>query len=145
MTMKVKTVSDRDDNWLLSRLDYIWTKHFEDIPQTNRVFIRFGRFARFRLGSIKFDKKTKDTIITMTGLFKNPAIPQAVVDHTIAHELVHYTHGFSSPNSRLFKYPHEGGVVRKEMSSRGMEYLFYGYKAWIKSHRKSLMRRYGQV
>lgn len=140
MISKTKSTIVRTDQWLISRLDYIWTKHFEDIPQTNRVFIRFGRFARFRLGSIKFDKKTKDTIITMTGLFKNPAIPQAVVDHTIAHELVHYTHGFSSPNSRLFKYPHVGGVVRKEMSQRGMEHLYESYKKWIKYYRQHLRK-----
>lgn len=130
---------NRDNNWLLSRLDFIWTKYFSDVPQTNKVFIKFGRDAKYRLGSIKLDKRTKASFITITSMFKNLRVPAEVVDHTIGHELVHYAHGFSSTNPRLHKYPHAGGVVEKEMKERGMKVFHEAYKAWIKLYRKQIM------
>ncbi|KKR80285.1 MAG: hypothetical protein UU73_C0007G0009 [Candidatus Daviesbacteria bacterium GW2011_GWA1_41_61] len=132
----------RDNTWLLSRLDYLWSKHFADINQPNRVFIRFGRFARLRFGSIMLDRKSDSTYITITGMFQDVKIPLEVVDHTIAHELCHYTHGFSSPHVRLHKYPHEGGVIKKEMERRGMTYLYKTYRLWIRGYRKELKTYY---
>lgn len=128
----------RDNKWLLFKLDHIWTKYFEDIEQTNPLFIRFGRFSKYRLGSIKLNKKSAKTYITLTAMFKNLKIPQEVVDHTIAHELVHYAHGFSSKRARLHKYPHAGGVVDKEMEARGMGNLVKAYKTWVKKYRAQL-------
>lgn len=128
----------RDDIWLLSRLDYIWSEYFSDVQTSNKVFIRFGRYARLRLGSIKYDKKLGHSTTTITGMFKNPQIPQNVVDCTIAHELTHYSHGFSSPHARMHKYPHEGGVVKKEMQERGMGHLLKAYREWIKKYREQL-------
>lgn len=140
MTSKTKNSIIRDDRWLLSRLDYIWTRYFSDVPQNNRVFIRFGRFAKLRLGSIKYNKKTHDTIMTITSMFRSKLIPKDVIDHTIAHELIHYSHGFSSPHAKLHKYPHAGGVIKLEMLDRGMKELFYAYKEWIKTYQKSYSR-----
>lgn len=134
-----RSLTLRDNNWLLSRLDFLWTKHFDDIPQTNKVFIRFGRYAKYRLGSIKLNRRTKDSLITITAMFKDLKIPQEVVDHTIGHELTHYAHGFSSTQPRLHKYPHAGGVVKREMTERGMGYLHTAYQAWVKEYRKKLM------
>lgn len=71
-------------------------------------------------------------------MFKNSRIPVEVVDHTLAHELIHYAHGFSSKRARLHKYPHVGGIVQKEMKKRGMGYLISSYKNWIKEYRKQL-------
>lgn len=139
MTSQSKTAIDRDNNWLLSRLDFIWTKYFADIPQSNKVFIKFGRFAKFRLGSIRMNRQTKASHITITSMFKDPKIPQEVVDHTIGHELVHYTHGFSSVHPRLHRYPHAGGVVRLEMRKRGMGHLYDAYKVWMKKYQKRLL------
>lgn len=139
MTSKSKVVIKRDNNWLLSRLDFIWTKYFADIPQTNKVFIKFGRNAKFRLGSIRLNRQTKASYIIITSMFKDLKIPQEVVDHTIGHELVHYTHGFSSVHPRLHRYPHAGGVVRIEMKERGMEHLYNAYKVWMKEYRKIVM------
>lgn len=145
MTSKPKNHIIRDDKWLRSRLDDIWTKYFSDVPQTNeqsssanKLFIRFGRFAKLRLGSIKYNKQTKDTVITITSMFKNSSAPKDVIDHTIAHELIHYSHGFSSPHAKLHKYPHAGGIIKKEMLIRGMRKQFCAYKDWIKTYRKSL-------
>lgn len=128
----------RDDVWLLSRLDYIWTNFFPDVKQSNKIFIRFGRHARLRLGSIKLDRKRGNTMITITSLFKDPKVPQEVIDHTIAHELCHYTHGFSSPHPKLHKYPHHGGVIRQEMADRHLSHLTRAYQKWIKLYRKQL-------
>ncbi len=133
------SVQNRDNNWLLSRLYFIWYKHFSDIDQTNPVHIKFGRYSKYRLGSIKLNRKTDHSYIVITSMFKQKNIPVEVVDHTLAHELVHYAHGFSSKRTRLHKYPHAGGVVQREMEKRGMGYLNSAYKVWIKEYRKKLL------
>lgn len=132
----------RNDAWLLSRLDHLWSNYFSDIPQINPVFIKFGRFARLRFGSIRMEGKSKKTYIVITGMFKSPKIPQEVVDHTIAHELCHYSHGFSSPRQRLHKFPHEGGIVKTELVDRGLIHLYKAHKAWIKEYRLELREYY---
>lgn len=138
MTRKSINHIIRDDKWLISRLDYLWIKYFPDVPQTNKVFIQFGRLAKIRLGSIKYNKKSGDSLITITSMFRQKWVPQDVVDHTIAHELIHYAHGFSSSHPKLHKYPHAGGIVKREMLTRNMKKLFSSYKEWIKTYRKSL-------
>lgn len=132
----------RDNKWLLARLDQIWSQHFSDTPQINPVFVKFGRFARLRFGSIRMDPKTKKTYITITGMFRDDRIPQEIVDHTLAHELCHYTHGFSSPHQRMHRYPHEGGVIKKEMEKRGLIYLYKAYREWIRGYREELKEYY---
>lgn len=139
--MKTKTDPKRDNIWLLSRLDHLWTSHFPDIKQTNKVFIKFGRYSRLRLGSIKLDRRSGNTVITITKMFQEARIPVEVVDQTIGHELVHYSHGFSSPHPRMHRYPHEGGVVKKEMVSRGMTKVYKAYQEWVKVYRNELYQR----
>lgn len=129
----------RDNIWLLSRLDYIWSTYFSEVGQTNPVNIKFGRDSKYRLGSIKLNKKTKRSLISITAMFKSQYIPKEVIDHTIAHELMHYAHGFSSTRARLHKYPHAGGIVNKEMRARGMDHLIKAYKLWIVGYRKQLL------
>lgn len=132
----------RDDNWLLSRLDHLWSDYFSDVPQTNPVFIRFGRYARLRFGSIRLDRRAGKTYILITSMFKSPKVPKEVVDHTIAHELCHYTHGFSSPHPKLHKYPHSGGIIKKEMEDRGLLHLYEAYRKWLKGYREELKEYY---
>ncbi len=132
------SISRRDDAWLLSRLDHLWSNYFEDVVQVNPVYIKFGRYSRFRLGSIRLDRLTKKSYITITGMFKDPRIPVDVVDHTIAHEMCHYTHGFSSPKPRLHKYPHHGGVIRKELEARELHLLVKAYAKWLKDYKQTL-------
>lgn len=136
MLSTAKTIA-RDNRWLLSRLDHLWSNYFEDVTQDNPIFIKFGRYSKLRLGSIKLEKRSGRSYITITGMFKNAKIPTEVIDHTLAHELVHYTHGFSSKKVRLHKYPHAGGIVDKEMRRRGMGYLIKAYRTWVKDYRKS--------
>lgn len=131
------STSSREDKWLLSRLDHIWSNYFSNVSQVNPVFIKFGRYSKYRLGSIRFERTTKKSFITITSMFKDEMVPVEVVDHTIAHELCHYTHGFSSPNPRLHKYPHHGGVIKKELEERGLGFLNKAYKKWLKGYRKS--------
>lgn len=126
----------RDDNWLLQRFGFIWSKYFADVAQINPVFVKFGRYSKLRLGSIKLNRKSGKSLITITSMFKDQSIPVEVVDHTLAHELIHYTHGFSSIITRLHKYPHAGGVVNQEMKKRGMANLVESYKRWMKQYRK---------
>lgn len=129
----------RDNKWLLFRLDHLWSNFFPDVEQTNPVNIRFGRYSKYRLGSILLNRKSKRSLITITSMFKGQNIPQEVVDHTIAHELVHYAHGFSSTRVRLHQYPHAGGIVNIEMRRRGMDYLIKAYRAWIVNYKKQLL------
>lgn len=134
----------RDDSWLLSRLNEIWETYFPDVKQLNPVTIGFGRKAKYRFGSVQLKKNVilsrvelgkGHSHITINGLFRNMTIPQTVVDYTIAHELVHYTHGFSSPLPRKIRHPHKGGVIRKELIARGLGHLHAAYRAWLKEYR----------
>lgn len=128
----------RDNQWLLFRLEEIWSQYFKDINQTNRVYIGFGRKAKYRFGSIRFCRQDKSSLITINGSFKDPKFPVQIVDHTIAHELVHYAHGFSSPRPRLHSHPHRGGVIDKELEKRGLDQLVKFYKNWVKGYVKAL-------
>ena len=128
----------RDNSWLLLRIDYLWTNYFSDIVQENPVKVNFGRYSKYRLGSIRFNSKTKLSLITITGMFKKASIPIAVIDQTIAHEMCHYAHGFSSSKPRMHKYPHHGGVINKELRKRGLDCLNKSYSAWIKGYKETL-------
>ncbi|MDD3887789.1 MAG: hypothetical protein PHN19_03365 [Patescibacteria group bacterium] len=124
----------RDNNWLKQRLIFFLQNYFSDIQIKNDIVILFGRKAKARLGSIKLNPENNQTIITLTSYFKDEKIPQYVVDATIIHELVHYAHGFSSPLAQSFRHPHQGGIIRKEMSSRGLDDYFLKSKIWLKKN-----------
>ena len=79
------------------------------------------------------------SVITITSMFKSEDIPVSVIRHTIAHELCHYAHGFSSTNKRLFKHPHHGGIVNAELERRGAHDLIFAYKIWLKEYRKKIL------
>lgn len=133
----------RDNEWLEEQLAYLWYKHFSDIEQPNDVVIKFGRAATARLGSIKWGRKPvkhhngstqRRSIITITGYFKDPEIPEQVVQAVIGHELSHYSHGFSSPLYQKYNHPHKGGVVDKEMVARGLGDTLKFQKKWMKTN-----------
>jgi hypothetical protein len=128
----------RDDKWLFAKLDEVWDTYFPDVPQDNDVKIVWGRRARNRLGSIKNgdcrQRTHPETIITINSLFKDPKIPEDVVVGTIAHELAHYAHGFNSPLERKYQTPHAGGIVTRELKSRGLEKVFKHQKKWLKEN-----------
>lgn len=138
---------ERDHNWLKLRLEQIWHRYFPDVPIANNVFVKFGRPAKTRLGSIKFGrrKENRNTIITINGHFKNPEIPEFVVDGVLAHELTHYAHGFCSPLEQAFRHPHKGGVVHKEMIGRGLQNLLKLEKKWIKLNWVKFLKKYHKL
>lgn len=134
----------RDDKWLFSKLDEVWDTYFPDVAQANDVQIIWGRRARNRLGSIKLNRNSKfenrnsnrhpETIITINSLFKDPKIPEFVVLGTIAHELAHYAHGFNSPHDQKYQTPHAGGVIHREMRSRGLDKIEKAQKKWLREN-----------
>lgn len=135
----------RDNEWLKKRLEQVWQRYFPDRPPLNHVSVKFGRAARTRLGSLKLGRKTfaddtKDSIITITGFFQDPQIPQFVVDGVLAHEVTHYSHGFNSPHPRLYRHPHKGGVVHREMRARGLADTLYLSRKWLKLHWREYVR-----
>ena len=139
----------RTDEWLEDQLYDIWENHFADMPRTNKVLITFGKHSKRQLGCIKHIKSptTKKianksekygqvdnnsiSLITITSYFKDEEVPKLVVRSTIAHELCHYAHGFSSPLPRLFNHPHKHGVVRKELAKRDLALQYKESQRWI--------------
>ncbi len=107
----------RDDNWLKQRLNEIWDLRFINVPRVNQINIMFKGKWKTKFGHIKL--KNNITEIVINSLFKHEEVPQYIIDLTIAHELVHYSHGFQSLLERKFNYPHQGGIVRKELKKRG--------------------------
>ncbi len=61
-------------------------------------------------------------------------IPEFLLVSTLSHEICHYTHGFHSPLERRYKYPHKGGVVEKEMRSRGLGETLDNSELWLKDN-----------
>ena len=146
----------RDNEWLEKQLDHLLKTYFSDVKITNPVEIRFGREAKFRFGSILLLKpkglrrildrtQPQKSIVTITSMFARESIPVEVVQYTIAHELCHYAHGFSSANRRMFKHPHHGGIVNRELTDRGAEHLIHAFKKWLKIYRKKILQHRAEI
>lgn len=134
----------RDNYWLKERLEYIWRTYFGDVSLTNTVYVRFGRNAKTRLGSIKHGRKLmangqKNTYITITGFFRSEQVPSYAVDAVLAHELSHYAHGFFSPHERLYSNPHKHKIVDNELTKRGLEDILKSQKTWLKQNWKDII------
>jgi hypothetical protein len=143
---------ERNNEWLEQLMYELWEDHFNDIPRKNFVLIKFGKRAKRQLGSIKWVRgstKVKTllrkrrgealhqdddriTLITITSLFKSARVPEYVVTSTIAHEMIHYAHGFFSPLKQLYNHPHQGGLIRREMQKRGLLLIYKKSKKWLK-------------
>lgn len=122
----------RDEIWLNSRLEQIWETLFPEVPKLNKVKARFLGKWKNKFGHIK-RLKNQDTEIVINGLFRNEIIPENLVDLTLAHELVHYSHGFNSPLPRKYKHPHAGGIVTRELKARGFAHMLRKERAFIKN------------
>lgn len=144
----------RDNKYLENLLYDLWENNFCDVARLNLVTIKYGKYSKRQLGSIKmikdkqtfykylkkynlskdiFDSKTV-SLINITKYFTYDYVPEYVVRSTIAHELCHYTHGFSSPLKKRYRYPHQGGIIRKELESRGLYDEYKNSKRWLKDH-----------
>lgn len=116
--------------------------YFNDVKgHRDLVDISFGRRAKTRLGSIKQTGGLKKrSIITINGLFRDEAIPEEIINATIAHELCHFVHGFSSPLPQLASHPHQGGIVDKELKGRGLGDLLTFQKKWLKTEWPAIVK-----
>ena len=132
----------RTQVWLEARLALIWTRSFPDLEPANEVVIRYGQMARTRFGSIRLSRDKKVSKILINRLFQLERVPLEVVDVTIAHELIHYLHGFSSPFEQKFSTPHAGGVVTKELKKRGFETALKIEKKWLDEQWTHLVREH---
>lgn len=149
----------RDDTWLEEKMYDLWEEHFADVPRINHVLIKFSKRSRRQLGAIGWlQTKTKKlskmlaqsapaddervSLINITGYFKDPFIPEAVVLGTIAHELCHYAHGFNSPLKQIYDHPHKGGIIRKEMQARGLINIYKEAKSWLKTNWAGYLRNH---
>ncbi|MBI5798271.1 hypothetical protein HZA98_05225 [Candidatus Woesearchaeota archaeon] len=121
----------RDDQWLTERLDHMWGLLFPDIERKNTVVIRFKGRWKNKFGHIKM-LQNKNTEIVVNSLFAHELVPEGMIDGTIAHELVHYMHGFQSPHQRLYKHPHAGGIVNRELRKRGFGHVLALEKDFLK-------------
>lgn len=157
-------IETRSQEWLENALAFIWYKYFNDINQNNEVIIRWGRKAKTRLGSIstKIDHSSiKDGLITFSShpfykipspelisiisinkLLQNDIIPEQLIYSVIFHELSHYSHGFNSPLDKKYKYPHRGGVMRREFEERGCLDLYLFQKKWLKENWWDFINKY---
>jgi hypothetical protein len=147
----------RDNNWLEEKMYFLWENYFVDTPRTNRVLIKFGTKAKRQLGCIKWvttktkgvrqllkgeagEDHTRISLIIITSFFKDPAIPENVVLATVAHEMCHYAHGFNSPLQQLYDHPHKGGIIRKEMTKRGLGILYRQANRWLRHNWSEYLR-----
>ncbi|MGH2459923.1 MAG: hypothetical protein ACRDIY_13780 [Chloroflexota bacterium] len=121
----------RDRWWLRERSRGVWSQFFRDIPRVNLVRVSFGAPWKTRLGSITLSDDHRTTYIQVNGLLRLREVPECVTTVTIAHEMVHYAHGFGSPLPRRYKHPHQGGIVKRELLRRGMGAEYARYDAWV--------------
>src|SRR3990167_7317292 len=121
----------RDEEWLATLFHEMWEKRFPDVKKRNNVVVRWKGRWKNKFGHIR-RLKNKDTEIAVNSLLGDEKIPEYVIELTLAHELVHYMHGFHSPHPKLFNHPHKGGIVSKELKLRGYGNELKKEKIWFK-------------
>ena len=121
----------RDEEWLATLFHEIWEAKFPDVKKKNNVVVRWKGNWKNKFGHIR-RLKNKDTEIAINAYFKDSEVPQYVIELTLAHELIHYMHGFHSPHIKLFKHPHKGGIVNAELKKRGYEEEIKKERVWFK-------------
>jgi len=122
----------RNDMFLANRLNQIWSMLFPEVERKNNIAIRFKGKWKNKFGHIKL-LRNKDTEIAINSYFKSEDIPEYIIDLTIAHELVHYMHGFNSPLEKRFKHPHKGNIVNRELVNRGFGFMLKNEKNFVRN------------
>ncbi|MBI3976893.1 MAG: hypothetical protein HY331_01790 [Chloroflexi bacterium] len=130
----LSVLNERTNTWLAHHLMAIWNEYFPDVPCVNQVEIEFARSWRRRLGVIRLSESGRWTYIGINHLLQHQAVPETICDVTIAHELVHYAHGFGSPLPRPYRHPHHGNVVTRELVKRGLGAELQAYQYWTTHH-----------
>lgn len=131
----MEELSIRDERWLRERVKLLQEAYFSDVSKGLPIVTKFGLRAKYRFGSIEAKKGV--SFIKVNRLFAELQVPEYVVDATIAHELVHYAHGFGSGLPKLHENPHRGGVVDAELENRGLGELNEKAENWRKAHWES--------
>jgi hypothetical protein len=116
--------------WLETVLLTLWDRHFSDVPVANTVHIGYCRPSKTRLGWIALSESGRSSQIGINRLLQHPEAPDEVCVITIAHEMVHYGHGFGSPLPRRYDDPHAGGIVEHELHARGLSPALAVYQDW---------------
>jgi hypothetical protein len=132
----------REQAWLNTLVSDVCKNYFTDAKTDGKLEVIFGRRARTRLGSINKDNNTGLVTIRLTGLFRDPEVPEMVVKATLVHELCHYVHGFHSDLEQRYRHPHAGGVILKEFTERGLQDLYVEQKMWLKKHWAEVVKRH---
>jgi hypothetical protein len=112
-------------------LDWIWQRYFADVMRVNEVLINYCYPWKSRLGLIRLSIDKTCSFIGINSLLQLQQVPECVLITTIAHELVHYTHGFGSPLPRACKHPHANGVVDRELERRELGTYLHCCNEWI--------------
>ena len=133
----------RDARWLSDEVDAIWQRYFADVPRVNDVDAAFRRPWMRRLGVISLSEDERTTRIGINSLLAHRDAPYCLTLITVAHELVHYGHGFGSPLPRRYAHPHRGGIVPRELCERGLTAELDEYGRWIQQHWWSFYARNG--
>lgn len=120
----------RSHAWLQAALLDTWDRHFEDVPLANVVRIAYSGPSKTRLGWIALSESGRFTSIGINRLLRFPDVPEDVCIVTIAHEVVHYSHGFGSPLQQRYADPHADGVVERELEYRGLAGALARYHTW---------------
>lgn len=126
----------RDNRWLKERFLTLKNRYFPDLEVNNNLIIKFGRPTKTRLGSIKHGRRktNPNTIITLNGHFQDREVPDFVIDSTILHEVTHYSQGWFSPHPQKYYHPHQGGVLKRELTDRGLSDTIKLSRKWLKQN-----------
>ncbi len=112
-------------------LHAIWQQYFADIAQVNEVQIAYSYPWKNRLGLIRLSIDQSISFIGINTLLQLQQVPEEVLITTIAHELVHYMHGFGSPLPRPYRHPHANNIVDRELERRELGGQLACCKQWI--------------
>lgn len=126
-----RATTRRCHTWLADEMDLIWGEYFSDTPRVNQVAIQFNRPWKRRLGVIRLSHTDNSTHIGINSLLGHEEAPYCITLITVAHELVHYCHGFGSPLPQKYPHPHRGGIVTRELVDRGLGRQLGEYHDWI--------------
>ena len=120
----------RSEEWLKERFQQIWQTFFPEVEQRN-IAIRWKGRWKNKFGHIT-SKPNKGSEIVINSFFRDERVPEDVIKLTIAHEIVHYMHGFHSHLPKKYNHPHKGNVVNKELTARGFAYAIKQERQWVK-------------